>query len=903
MKKRKILVLGMTIITMLSSIAFADYVTIYEDKTEAMILAEGVVQTQIRRFTNGGWININLIEVDLEKEVEISVISDDYLSSRSTLSNLVEKSDEAARIVAATNSDFFDTANNTTMGLLIKESEILTTSMGLDEFASFNISESGIAFISYLNNPQNSFTNGKYELPITFINKPYLGLDYDRTILYNQNWATSSYGNTLGKDIVEVLVVEDLISDIRLNGDPYQIPSNGYVIASVGGNIQKTINNFKIGDSVNLDYDVTLDAIETAIGGGAQILSSGEIPTTFSQNISGNNPRTAVGITKDRKKVLLMTVDGRSASYRGVTQTELAALMREFGAYEALNLDGGGSTEMIVKSPWKDTSQIFNSPSDGTERRMYTGLVVLKNVVENAELKAIQIDLESTDLILGAGQHLDLKAIDSNYDDMKIDSSAVTWQISGVDGRIKENIFYPNETGTGLITATYSGLSASKTIMVYDNGVKILADPSILQLEQNQTKQITFYIQTEEGKKIPIDSSLLSVETHSEIGKYDHDKSAYEAIDSSGQDYLTIEFNDLITYLPISIGFEKALLLDFETSVGTFLGYPESVTGKYQEITYPKNGKQAGLLEYNFESTTETRAAYMIFNEAIVLPSNTEAIGMWVYGDYGNDHWLRGRLTDAQGVDYNITFARRVDWDGWQYVTAEIPVGIQTPFSLSRIYLAETNVTMLDSGTIIVDDISAVVSNELPTDIPKDITKIKKIDDYQLSDVLVKANAYIKYGYLSASIVDEQKIDLEKVAEQANIELIKANDAYQLEEKQNCFILHINNSEGGIRKNGYIQWTNLLSQLDSEIDKPLIVLMNDVYLFNDVLEENLFFTKLYEYVSKGYDVVTVFPSDTDSFTRKMKNGVEILSVPKTRETLKHIKIGVNNNKIEFEISK
>jgi MYXO-CTERM domain-containing protein len=75
-----------------------------------------------------------------------------------------------------------------------------------------------------------------------------------------------------------------------------------------------------------------------------------------------DHPRTAVGRSPDGKTIFLVTVDGRRADADGMTRLELAALMLELGAWDALNLDGGGSTTMFLDG------DVVNVPSDGTER-------------------------------------------------------------------------------------------------------------------------------------------------------------------------------------------------------------------------------------------------------------------------------------------------------------------------------------------------------------------------------------------------------------------------------------------------------------------------------------------------------------------------------------------------------
>ncbi len=74
------------------------------------------------------------------------------------------------------------------------------------------------------------------------------------------------------------------------------------------------------------------------------------------------HPRTAVGLSKDGKTMILVVADGRREGVPGPTLPELADLMTELGACRAMNLDGGGSSAMWVRD------RIVNRPSDGPER-------------------------------------------------------------------------------------------------------------------------------------------------------------------------------------------------------------------------------------------------------------------------------------------------------------------------------------------------------------------------------------------------------------------------------------------------------------------------------------------------------------------------------------------------------
>jgi exopolysaccharide biosynthesis protein len=87
------------------------------------------------------------------------------------------------------------------------------------------------------------------------------------------------------------------------------------------------------------------------------------------------HPRTAIGYDRDTGNVLLLVVDGRQSFSRGYTMVELAEMMIELGADEALNLDGGGSTTMVAHKPGGRVA-VRNSPSDGAQRKVANGLTI-----------------------------------------------------------------------------------------------------------------------------------------------------------------------------------------------------------------------------------------------------------------------------------------------------------------------------------------------------------------------------------------------------------------------------------------------------------------------------------------------------------------------------------------------
>lgn len=103
----------------------------------------------------------------------------------------------------------------------------------------------------------------------------------------------------------------------------------------------------------------------TGIGGGPMLIRNDSVKITYDQELmwgsgvgeTNNDPRTAVGYTAD-KHVIIMVADGRQTISEGVSLTELASIMKGLGCIGAMNLDGGGSTQMAVPN------QYINTPSE-----------------------------------------------------------------------------------------------------------------------------------------------------------------------------------------------------------------------------------------------------------------------------------------------------------------------------------------------------------------------------------------------------------------------------------------------------------------------------------------------------------------------------------------------------------
>ena len=125
-----------------------------------------------------------------------------------------------------------------------------------------------------------------------------------------------------------------------------------------------------------------------AVGGHGILLRAGTIPAAVDSTggagfARARHPRTAVGWDASGQRLLLVTVDGRQPGYSaGATLRELARIMRALGATEAMNLDGGGSTTMVLgrtDASRTTTVETLNRPSDkGGERSIANALMIAR---------------------------------------------------------------------------------------------------------------------------------------------------------------------------------------------------------------------------------------------------------------------------------------------------------------------------------------------------------------------------------------------------------------------------------------------------------------------------------------------------------------------------------------------
>ena len=110
------------------------------------------------------------------------------------------------------------------------------------------------------------------------------------------------------------------------------------------------------------------------IAGNTMLLRDGFVVPHQSKT---RHPRTVVGLDQKGRRLVILVVDGRKPGVAvGMNYDELAAELQRLGCYQALNLDGGGSSVMALRNPADGTFRLLNEPTDGRERAVGNALGV-----------------------------------------------------------------------------------------------------------------------------------------------------------------------------------------------------------------------------------------------------------------------------------------------------------------------------------------------------------------------------------------------------------------------------------------------------------------------------------------------------------------------------------------------
>jgi hypothetical protein len=340
-------------------------------------VAPGITQTTLD--LKGGTMKLRVCyaTADLGRVRPRVVKGCDSIAGHETLSGMAQR--KGRRYIAGVNADFFyETAP---CGATVVDGEFYWA--GGEGWQGLAIDSNGKPHIV-----QNAVFNSVIEGQAISVNTEQA---YDGLTLYTPRYGHSTRTDATAAEVVlkpvgrqrTVTPGQDMTFKVTSTAGPsshnLRIPRHGFVLSG-SGNAAERIKGLRPGQQLHFRLDAWADGrqmndIVQFVGGCPRILSGGQALDTEGvlDHLAGKHPRTAVGYDSTGTKLVILVVEGRSAHSHGIRSRGLADIMRSLGCTEALNFDGGGSSELYVRRLGPR-----NFTTDGHERRVINALFLSK---------------------------------------------------------------------------------------------------------------------------------------------------------------------------------------------------------------------------------------------------------------------------------------------------------------------------------------------------------------------------------------------------------------------------------------------------------------------------------------------------------------------------------------------
>lgn len=359
----------------------------------------------------GPW-RLTVVRVDLTQgDLQLRAVhARDSLRGRETTSSIAQRTQDTVagvRTRVAINADFFDLRTGQSENNQVTDGEWWVGRMLTDSpfdtwdnvHSQLQISPSGRAEIGRYVLDARVWGRGAV-VPVLGVNHVPAGT-YESTALFTPRFGDRTPRDTTAplpgappRRVAEVplrmlsargdtLLYEVTRAPTGADGTP--IPAGGAVLSARGDRVAM-VQSWQAGDTVRAWLGTSPGLADARpprqlIGGWPRIVAGGlnvaheaaQREGTISRNAEARHPRSAVGLSRDGRTMWLVVVDGRNERSVGMTLVELGDAMRELGAWDALNFDGGGSTTLVIDG------RVVNVPTDAAgERAVGNALLVLQ---------------------------------------------------------------------------------------------------------------------------------------------------------------------------------------------------------------------------------------------------------------------------------------------------------------------------------------------------------------------------------------------------------------------------------------------------------------------------------------------------------------------------------------------
>lgn len=700
------------------------------EQRQVFELAPGLTLTTVTRLTGGGWLRYAVLLADTTSpDIYVGPFTKDGFIDRPAT---VAEALEANGLAAAVNGDFFDTATGMPLSLAASYGALLRSPRRDADFASLMIPSGGYGYLARPSWFGSLVRQDGSRIVISSFNEISVG--QDDAVLYGMNRAVRKYPPWAAVALIKNGMVQMATStdaNGKVQSETFYQQAFDYELVATGSRARGVLE-LRQAEAVRFEYDLSPNfPMESAFSGKPVLVENG----TKSKGLSSHTsiqaavkaPRTMAGVTADGR-LMLVAVEGRSSSSVGLTLDEAAELMLRLGASEAVNLDGGGSTQLavgvsgtaarIIGSEGADRKVAYSvgvkATGDGTGFSAPPGLrIVLPSGVE-AELPATGLPGQANmayssfvpDLPVVATGTVFLLPEGINPDDVAVVFGELRKDhparsvVASKPGLIRFSV--PSERGSVNYAALVTGEPVRARL-----GAMLLTKEGL---------NFSAEVLDSSGRQIPMPSATLRAVFEGDNG----------SITTEGAFIPSCEISPIGTIRKVSFyldgapagketfekGFPESMVAPAESSwILSSLDeadewIPNSApTGALKSLrSASSNGSSFLEMEYDFTSPG-IRAAYIKPRSPLPIPEGATRLAVLANADEASGHWLRANVRDASNTRYFLDFGRLAGF-GWRRYEAALPE--EKGLIFEQLYLVEFKDEMVSSGRVLLDDLEAL---------------------------------------------------------------------------------------------------------------------------------------------------------------------------------------------------
>ena len=396
-------------------------------------------------------------------------------------------------VVAAVNGDFFMTSPTNEVGLplsgQVRNDELVLSGHNR---ACLALDENNRPYIDRLTF-SGRVTSGSHSFALNLVNRmryAYENIAANQSFLFTRSYGPVTYdASTSGKMVllrpaegdfrwlangVEHCVIEDIFDAQGSRTIP-----DGKAILWLKGTYANQVDWMNVGDVLDISFSFKLNNgpqdvnIRQLIGGSNHIImQNGQ----FMEDWAERHPRTAIGFNADSTRLYFVVVDGRHLTSVGVTLLEMKGIFDALGAVTAVNLDGGGSSCMVVND------EVLNHPSDGPVRAVGNGCLLVSLAPEDDEIGIISFEPRCYNLSISATTAFDVWGY-NQYGVLKTrDLQGCTFSCDPQVGTFDEagSFHAVSEPASGNLYVTYNGITASQPVTIMEAQWQLVSDSVVI---------------------------------------------------------------------------------------------------------------------------------------------------------------------------------------------------------------------------------------------------------------------------------------------------------------------------------------------------------------------------------------------------------------------------------------